>query len=412
MFNIKSIIISLLIDDAVSPLIISEPRENKLLNQAITKAVELSSQLQKGRDYELEVRYKHAYLKPEGKKKIADLVLKLPAMWRGKTRSEELIIQVIAAREFYKKDQQYVIQEDKVVIVDESTGRLMPERSWSHGLHQAVEIKEGLEPSDINETIIRMSFQNFFRLFSHLSGMTGTAAESVNEFWQIYQLPVLSIPCHKKNRLSIYPEKVYQTMDEKWAAIIASVQSWHSRGRPILIGTRNVKHSEELSIRLSDLGLEHQVLNAIRHADEAGIIAHAGEFQRITIATNMAGRGTDIVLGDTIAEIGGLHVIVCERHESARIDRQLIGRCARQGDAGSAQLFSSLEDEVIQRFTSAHLIRLAYSLSTGSSGELVKKLFNYAQKKAQSQAFEQRKQVLKMDDWLADSLTFGKQANR
>ncbi len=295
------------------------------------------------------------------------------------------------------------------MIVDEFTGRLMPDREWRDGLHQAVSAKEQVEIQPPKDTYARVSFQRFFRNYRKLSGMTGTATEAVREFWQIYHLPVVVIPTNRPCIRVKYPDRVFATEQAKWDAIIEEIQTTHRQGRPILIGTRSVRSSEHLSDLLVNVGLEHQVLNAVRHAEEAQIVAQAGQEGKITVATNMAGRGTDIKLGRGIADKGGLCVIATERHEAGRIDRQLFGRAARQGDPGSAVAIASLQDELLRRYlphiTSA-LCKRHGSGTSEISNRLNRAALDHAQKRAESLALRQRKGVLRTDDWLDEYLGF------
>jgi preprotein translocase subunit SecA len=317
--------------------------------------------------------------------------------------------QALTAREFYTRDKQYVVQEGKVAIVDEFTGRLMPNRTWRHGLHQAVEANEGLEVSNPSETLARLSFQRFFRCFRKLSGMTGTAEEATAGLWHGYTLPVLTVPTNKPCIRKLLPDAVFPTGVEKWAAIVQAIEASHQTGRPVLVGTRSVVASEKLAEMLTAKGLAFNLLNAVRHREEARIVAAAGEQGRITIATNMAGRGTDIKLGWSVAEKGGLHVMATERHESGRIDRQLFGRCARQGDPGSAQAFISVEDELIERFVPAAMRRRLMSALRGKTpgvNRLSQAALAHAQRAAQRLAYRQRRNVLQMDTWLEEALSF------
>jgi preprotein translocase subunit SecA len=400
---------SVLIDEAVTPLIISHPQENAHLLEACSIAQEIAETLTAPLDYSTEVKYREIVLTTSGRERIEDLAASLPGLWRGTARREELIIQALAARELYCRDKQYVVQNGKVVIVDEFTGRLMPNRTWKHGLHQAVEAMEGLEMSDPSETLARLSFQRFFRFFRKLSGMTGTAGEAAAEFWYIYGLPVMTIPTHRPCIRKMFPGNVFSNQEKKWEAIRSETVRLHKSGRPVLVGTRNIKASERLAAMLSDQGLTFRLLNAVRHKEEAAIVAVAGKLGAITIATNMAGRGTDIKLGGGVAKLGGLHVIATERHESSRIDRQLFGRCARQGDPGSTQAFMCIEDELIQRFVPAPICRwLSSAVEKGLPGtqSIAQHSLSYAQKAAQRLAFRQRRGVLKIDTWLADALSF------
>lgn len=400
---------SVLIDEAVTPLIISRPEENRPFIKACRIAYHLASHLIAGLDYQKDLKYKEITLTEKALPKIEHLLGQLPGIWQSPSRLEELITQALTAREFYHPGDEYVIQDGKVIIVDEFTGRLMPNRTWRQGIHQAIEAKEGLEPTNPSETLARISFQQFFRLFRKLSGMTGTASEAAGEFWQIYGLPIVRIPTNRPCLRQNYPDQIFAKAEEKWQAIISEILRVHSTGRPILVGTRSIQASEKLAGLLSEHGLEFRLLNAVRHEEEAGIVLVAGEMGRITIATNMAGRGTDIKLALKVAELGGLHVMATERHESGRIDRQLFGRSARQGDPGSALAFMSVEDELIQRFLPLVMRKsLAVAIERKSPGAsfLAKKAVILAQQAAQRLAFKQRKNVLKMDNWLEEALSF------
>jgi preprotein translocase subunit SecA len=341
---------SVLIDEAVTPLIISAPRKNETLQDAARMAQGIVAALEPELDYRLDLRYREIELTAEGLQKIDSQCMSLPGLWHGKDRRMELIKQALVAREFFLRGKQYIINDGKIVIVDEFTGRQMPQRTWRQGMHQAIEAKEGIAISEPSETIARLSFQRFFRLFHRMSGMTGTAHEASGEFWQIYQLPVISIPTNRPCVRQQWPDRIFPTEESKWDAIADDAKRIHATGRPVLIGTRSVEASERLAAMLTLRGVEHKLLNAVHHKEEAQTIAIAGEARRIIISTNMAGRGTDIKLGHGVAESGGLHVIGTERHESGRVDRQLCGRAGRQGDPGTAQMFVSAEDELIRRY--------------------------------------------------------------
>ena len=404
---------SILIDEAVTPLIISGEAPNLEQVEAFQQAAHLAAQLvPSGRDPEFRVnrRYREVDLTDAGKDRLEELAGDLGGVWAGARRREELVTQALTAREFYLRDKQYIVdEEEKVVIVDEFTGRLMPDREWRDGLHQAVSAKEEVEVQPPKDTYARVSFQRFFRLYRKLAGMTGTAAEAWREFWQIYHAPVVTIPTNRPCIRKVLPDRVYATEEAKWKGIVEEIRRLHETGRPILVGTRSVGASERVSQLLTDLGLEHQVLNAVRHREEAQVTAAAGQPGKITVATNMAGRGTDIRLGAGVAKLGGLHVLATERHEAGRIDRQLFGRSARQGDPGSAQAVVSLEDELVRR----HAPHLAASLRRRHgrtdrevSGRLSRHLFNSAQRRAERLSLAQRKGVLRADDWLDEYLGF------
>ena len=395
---------SILIDEAVTPLIISGSTPNSQQIETYVEAAEIAAQLAESEHFRVDHRYREVTLTPAGRDTVHDWAEPRGGIWRGARRREELIVQALTARHLYQLGKQYVLQEGKVVIVDEFTGRLMPDRTWRDGMHQAVEAKEKLEVQPPKDTLARISFQRFFRGYRKLSGMTGTAWEGRHEFWQIYHLPTVRIPTHKPCIRIQAPNRIFDSVNSKWRAIVSHIQDVHATGRPILVGTRSVRASEHLSGLLSEVGLEHYVLNAVRHAEEAKLVANAGLEGRITVATNMAGRGTDIKLGRGVQERGGLHVLTTELHESGRIDRQLYGRAARQGDAGSAVAFASLEDELIVRYKRG-LARKAGE-DVESSRRSRKQGVLVAQRRAEDMALRQRKQVLKADDWLDEFLGF------
>lgn len=398
---------SVLIDEAVTPLIISRPMNNEPLKQAIIIAQQILPELLPDIHYKRIDKYKEIRLTDKAINILNKDKEIFPAIWRGIARQEEIIKLSLQAREWFHRDKNYVIQDGKVVIVDEFTGRLMPNRRWSHGLHQAIEAREGIELTDPMETLARLSFQRFFRFFPKLSGMTGTAWEAADEFWKIYGLPVISIPTNRPCIRKQMPDQLFSNIEKKLGRIVMEIIHIHKTQRPVLVGTRNVEASETLSMLLNKKGVDCQIINAVRHEAEAQIIAHAGEKNRITIATNMAGRGTDIKLGPGVSEIGGLHVIATERHESKRIDRQLFGRCARQGNPGSAQAFISLEDEIIRRFVPNAVQESMKSAFNYPGSQLSgKALYRYAQKKAEKFAYQQLKSVLHSDKWLSQALSF------
>lgn len=393
---------SVLIDEAVTPLIISGIAGGDTDVEAYRAAWQLGLKLEAPTDYRVDTRYREVEILPPGQEKIEANLTSLPTLWRGPTRRAELLKQAITARELYHFGRQYVLQDGKVVIVDEFTGRMMPMRRWRDGLHQMIEAKEGVEVSPRDATLARLSFQRFFRYFRKLSGMTGTAQEAATEFWHIYRLPVIPIPTNKPCIRRELPDRSFADAESKWTAIVQEIVRQHELGRPVLVGTRSIAASEKLAESLRELGLEYSLLNATRHSEEAAIIERAGLAGRITIATNMAGRGTDIKLGPGVAALGGLCVLATERHESHRIDRQLYGRAARQGDPGTAQAFVSMEDELIKRFVPKFVQGRIQFTAQGLAGFG----FKYAQWSAQRLAFHQRRAVLKMDTWLTESLSF------
>ena len=338
---------------------------------------------------------------PDVKKRI-ETKAKLQAQFEARAQQIHTISQLLKAYALYQKDVQYVVQENKVIIVDENTGRLMTGRRWSDGLHQAVEAKEGVEIERETQTFATITIQNYFRMYKKLAGMTGTAETEAGEFHDIYHLGVLVIPTNRPVARKDAHDTVYKTKREKYTAVMNEIQKIHNEGRPILVGTISVEVSELLSKMLRKMGIPHAVLNAKFHQQEAEIVARAGQKGAVTIATNMAGRGTDIKLGPGVTEVGGLHVIGTERHEARRIDRQLRGRCARQGDPGSSHFFISLEDDLMRLFGSDRIGKVMERVGLEENQELEHPLLNRsietAQKRVEQHNFQIRKRTLEYDD--------------
>ncbi|MEP6663767.1 MAG: preprotein translocase subunit SecA, partial [Verrucomicrobiota bacterium] len=331
-----------------------------------------------------------------------ELKAKAQEEFEKKAQQIHTISQLLKAYCLYLKDVQYVVQENKVIIVDENTGRLMSGRRWSDGLHQAVEAKEGVEIEKETQTLATITIQNYFRLYHKLAGMTGTAETEASEFFDIYKLGVLVIPTNRPIARKDANDSVYKTKREKFNAVLKEITTIHGQGRPILVGTVSVETSEQVSRMLKKAGIVHSVLNAKYHQQEAEIVSRAGQRGGVTIATNMAGRGTDIKLGAGVADIGGLHVIGTERHESRRIDRQLRGRCARQGDPGSSHFFISLEDDLMRLFGSDRIGKMMEKMGFEEGQELehfmLNKSIEQAQKRVEAHNFQQRKRTLEYDD--------------
>jgi preprotein translocase subunit SecA len=399
----------------VTPLIICQPRANESMQEAVQVAAKIAAQLEAGRDYRVDQRYREVELLPAASHRIDGTAARLPSFWSGAGRRRELIEIALTARHFYTRGQQFVVQDGKVVIVDEFTGRLMPNRTWREGLHQAVEAHEGVEITHPTEILARLSFQRFFRLYRRLCGMTGTARESAAEFWRVYGLAVVAIPPNRPCRRIHLPTLHFGTEGEKLDAIVAEIIHMRQAQRPVLVGTRSVESSELLASLLARAGYGCHVLNAVRHAEEARIVERAGEAGRITIATNMAGRGTDIILHAGVAARGGLHVVSVEPNESTRVDRQLFGRAGRQGNPGSARAFVSLEDGLIERYVPAALRaqgRFLLGCSPRKPGEVFAAgLLRYARRAAQRLSSIQRSNVLRTDKWLDEALAFSGKGN-
>ncbi|MBU1216058.1 hypothetical protein KJ870_05450 [bacterium] len=341
---------SVLADEAITPLIISMQVEDEDLSTATKEAYKIVQTMQVKEHYIKNSIYHTIELTPKGLEYINRFKERFPLSWKVEYRLKYIIRQALLAKEFYHLHKQYVIQDEKIVIVDEKTGRLMPSRSWSGGLHQAVEAKEGLELTKPTKTNIKMSFQRFFRLYGTICGMSGTLQNISKELWQIYHLHIIKIPQRVPKKIEIFEDIMVANKDEKWHRVCEEVVSIHQTKRPVLAGVRTILEADALEKKLQSRGLESRVLHALNHEEEANIVANAGEIGAITIATNMAGRGTDIHISDECNELGGLHVVVTERNESRRVDLQLFGRAGRQGQNGSVRTILSIEDELLERY--------------------------------------------------------------
>lgn len=400
---------SLLIDESRTPLIISGAAGGSEEEAFMREALSVADDLQEGEDYLIERNEGRVDLTDRGVTRIRELTTFLGPLWRGTIRRNDMVRNALSARHLFHRDIHYLVCEGKVQIVDEYTGRLMPDRSWERGIHQLIEIKEGCEVTRHKESLARMTYQRFFKRYRHLCGMTGTAWEVNGELGQVYGLTVARIPTNRPLIRVRHPDRIMPTLQAKYQAVRDRVRELHQCGQPVLVGTRSVSVSEEISRLFAQDGLKHQVLNAKNDRDEAWIIARAGEYGNITIATNMAGRGTDIKLGPGVAERGGLHVILTERHETGRIDRQLIGRCARQGDPGSHESVLSLEDPILEGKRGRVLVWIIRkTLSPGSYlwTLAVKTAILLAQKRIEREHARMRHELLKMDEKVGTTLSF------
>ena len=436
-YSIVDEVDSILIDEARTPLIISGPTEES--TDLYYKINAIIPQLKKERDYTIEEKTKTASLTEEGNVKVEKLLGVDNLYDLAHMDQVHHVVKALQAYALYKRDVDYVVKDGEVIIVDEFTGRLMPGRRWSDGLHQAVEAKEGVKIANENQTLASVTFQNYFRMYAKLAGMTGTADTEASEFAKIYNLDVNVMPTNRPMIRTDCPDVVYRTEKEKFNAIVEEIQDCHKRGQPVLVGTISIEKSERLAGLLKRQGIPHHVLNAKYHEKEAEIIAQAGQKGTVTIATNMAGRGTDIVLGgnsdalfkrvlyqdDTLTEErkhaiyeeikaeceknrqeviaqGGLHILGTERHESRRIDNQLRGRSGRQGDAGSSRFYLSLEDDLMRIFASERVSNLMLKLGMEEGvpieHRMVTRAIENAQKKVEGHNFEIRKQLLEYDD--------------
>ncbi len=391
---------SILIDEARTPLIISGPTEDSTDKYYTIDHV--IPPLKSEQDYTLDEKARSSMLTEEGIAKVEKL-LGIENLYDPR-HMETLhhVNQALKAHTLFKRDRDYVIKEGEVIIVDEFTGRLMPGRRYSDGLHQALEAKEKVNIENENQTLATITFQNYFRMYEKLAGMTGTADTEAEEFSKIYNLEVLVIPTDKPMIRGDYEDAIYKNETAKFNAVIDEIDEMRQSGRPSLVGTVSIEKSEKLSALLKRRGIGHHVLNAKQHEKEAEIIKNAGQAGMVTIATNMAGRGTDIVLGPGVAEAGGLHIIGTERHESRRIDNQLRGRSGRQGDKGSSRFFLSLEDDLMRIFASdrisGYMDRIGMEEDVPIEHKLVTRAIESAQKRVEGRNFDIRKHLLKYDD--------------
>ncbi|MGB9767332.1 MULTISPECIES: preprotein translocase subunit SecA [Dictyoglomus] len=393
---------SILIDEARTPLIISGPAKGE--SHIYKLAIRAARYLKKDVDYTTDEKTKTVSLTEEGLRK-AESFLGVKDLYDFKNMGlAHALLQCLKALNFYHRDRDYIVKDGEVIIVDEFTGRLMFGRRYSDGLHQAIEAKEGVRIREENVTLATISIQNYFRMYKKLAGMTGTAATEEEEFVKIYGLEVVVIPPNKPLRRINYPDVIFRTEEEKFEAVVKEIEEMYKIGRPVLVGTTSIEKSERLSKMLKKKGIPHNVLNAKYHEKEAEIIAKAGQKYAVTIATNMAGRGTDIVLGEGVAELGGLHVIGTERHESRRIDNQLRGRAGRQGDPGSSRFYLSLEDDLLRLFggdqIKALMERLGMERGQPIESPLLTRIIENSQAKVERMNFEIRKQLLEYDDVL------------
>ena len=391
---------SILIDEARTPLIISGQAQKS--TELYYAADRFASRLKEGEDYTIDHKTRSITLTEQGVAK-AEQAFGIDNLFSlDHVVLNHHITQALRARYIMRRDVDYVVQDGEVVIVDEFTGRLMAGRRYSDGLHQAIEAKEGLKVQSESMTLATITFQNYFRMYRKLAGMTGTAKTEEEEFKKIYGLDVVVVPTHRPMIRVDMPDVVFKTAKAKYRAVVEEIVRRHSNGQPVLVGTTSIENSELLSEMLKKRGIPHKVLNAKHHAEEAEIVARAGQRGAVTIATNMAGRGTDIMLGEGVAELGGLHIIGTERHEARRIDNQLRGRSGRQGDPGSSQFFLSLEDELMIRFGAANLMgmmeRLGFDENSPIESKMVTKAIESAQKRVEGANFDMRRVVLQYDD--------------
>ena len=401
----------ILIDEARTPLIISAPAEEA--TERYYKFADIIKTLIKDEDYEVDEKMKTSILTEKGQKKIIEQLRDYNPWNEGDIVTAHHIDIALRVKDHFLRDRDYVVKDGKIIIVDEFTGRLMPGRRWSDGIHQAVEAKEKVAIPAESKTLATITFQNYFRMYKKLAGMTGTALTSAEEFSKVYNLDVVEIPTNRPMIRKDLPDRIYSTEKAKFKAIVEEIKTRNKKGQPMLVGTRSIERNEYLGGLLQREGVPHQILNAKQHEREGAIIAQAGRFGGVTIATNMAGRGVDIILGgnppdkmeaEKVKNLDGLHVIGTERHEARRIDNQLRGRSGRQGDLGSSQFFVSLEDEVIRVFGGERLKTLLERFNipedTPIENKMISRAIESAQTKIEGYNFDVREHLLEYDDVL------------
>ena len=400
---------SLLVDEARTPLIISgagQGREEE--ENFLAEVLSVTRTLVEGKHYTIDRHENSVDLTAAGEERIAEAGASFGHAWAGSIRRNDAVRQALTALYIFKPDVHYLVRDGKVQIIDEYTGRLMPDRSWERGIHQLIELKEGCEVTRQHESLARITYQRFFRRYRHLCGMTGTAWEISWELWMVYGLGVVRIPTNRPLIRKRLPGRVLTSRDGKYRAILKRVEDLTATGRPVLVGTPSLGASESLSAVFSEAGVAHQVLNAKFDREEASIVAEAGKARAVTIATNMAGRGTDIKLGEGVPETGGLHVIVSESHDAGRIDRQLAGRCARQGDPGSFEFYYSAEDMLLEG-NRAGLARWAVKLYPKNAplwASVVRSAIHHSQKRTERAHSRIRHEVLRQDEKMDTLLSF------
>ena len=399
---------SVLIDEARTPLILSESAGPVIDRELIGQALAIAQAMRPQAHYELHHGRRELHLLPAGRLWLTERCVVLGREWAVRQAREHWAVQALRAIHLFRRDEHYIVKEGKVLIVDENTGRSMPGRTWEQGLHQMVEVKEGCELSDEARTVARITYQRFFARYLRLAGMTGTAHEVQAELWREYRLKLVIVPPHRTCVRRLWPTRCVASEAEKWESIADCAIDLASRGRPLLIGTRSVAASERLSQVLQRRNLPHRVLNALQDSHEAELVKSAGLAATVTVATNMAGRGTDIKLPDAVREAGGLHVILSEYHESRRVDRQLVGRAARQGDPGSAQAIVSFDDPLFARHAPWWARRLAaWARPAAAGARLATRLLRTrAQAGAERLQARVRRQAVQHDRRLESSLGF------
>jgi preprotein translocase subunit SecA len=400
---------SVLVDEARVPLIIAGSGGQVPEKPIYETALHLAKGLERGQDFVLNGRERSIRLTPQGQASLTMRAHDLTGIWSGPRRREALVRQALTALYLFHRDLHYLVRDEKVQIIDEYTGRIMGDRSWEQGLHQMIELKESCPLTPMQTSLARITYQRFFRRYLWLSGMTGTAQEVAGELWNVYRLATVTIPTNRPLQRTWMGERLFATAEQKWDAVVDRISSLRGQSRPVLVGTRSVAASEILSAQLTNAKIEHVVLNARQDQEEATVVAAAGELGRVTVATNMAGRGTDIKLTRSVAQAGGLHVLATERHEAQRIDRQLYGRTGRQGAPGSYEVVTSLEDELLatlQGRVAQWVARFLLTSGKPLEGWLASFLVRRAQLSAERLHARVRRELLQHEDQLESTLAF------
>lgn len=390
---------SILIDEARTPLIISERTDPDVERKRAEESLWLVEALQEDEHFFFRGEHRQVTLSAAGEQEVRELAQELPGAWQSKLYREEQARSALSALHVFNRDQHYLVRDDKIEIIDENTGRVMPDRSWGEGIHQMIEVKESCTVTGQTVPLAQMTYQRFFRRYRKLAGMTGTANEARGELWSVYRLPVSRIATHRPLARVYQQPQTYSTSSDKWEHIVARTLELSREGIPVLVGTRSVASSELASKYFDAAGIRHRVLNAAQDEHEAEIIAEAGHPGRVTVATNMAGRGVDIRLSEEILALGGLHIIMSERHDSGRIDRQLFGRCARQGEPGHVEVYLSMEDSLI---TDSGLI----PPQARSSKRMQRRFFDSAQRKMERRHRQVRRDLMRWDEQAGTALAF------
>jgi preprotein translocase subunit SecA len=400
---------SVLIDEARTPLILSGAGDSADNRRIYRRALRLARSLEEDLHFRVVRREGRVALTERGRKRLEELAQPLGGLWAGPRRREEWAVRALCALHVFLRDRDYIVRNERVEIVDALSGRTAPDRSWEGGLHQLVELKEGCPLTPENETRARISYQQFFRRYLRLSGMTGTAQEVAGELWSVYRLGTVRIPTRRPVQRRALPTRVFASGEDRWRAVVLRVHALHRQGRPVLVGTTSVEASEHLSRLLSEAGLPHRVLNARQDAEEAAVVAEAGRPGQITVATSMAGRGTDIPLAPGVSERGGLHVIATQRAEARRIDRQLFGRCGRQGGPGSHEMILSFEDPPVELYYPAAIRRFLHRLAPARSAAppwLGERLTSLPQRSEERRHARMRQGLVHLEEHLGDLLAF------